>query len=130
MGRIAKGQAANIPQIQWQVSLATASRWKLSPTLSREELQKLLQDPEFQRAMLQVQRYPCQVQPDGSFEAQGLPNGSYDLTVVGAVVEDGKALHNQAWTATHTFTVPEGSAPDSVMDLGVIPVTPVPVPGK
>jgi len=42
------------------------------------------------------------------------------------VVENGKP--GQLLIATKPFTIPEGTVPDSVLDLGSIPLTPAPVP--
>ena len=112
--------------MQWHVAITTASRWKPNPSMSPEEIQKLVQDPEFQKAMQQMRHYQCTYRPDGTFEAQDVPNGAYDLTAVGYVLKDGQP--SQAWNASKSFTIPEGSAPDSVLDLGAITLTPAPVP--
>jgi beta-lactamase regulating signal transducer with metallopeptidase domain len=128
IGQLVLGEAARIPGMQWQVGIATASRWKPNPSMSPEEIQKLVQDPEFQKAMQRMRHYQCTYRPDGTFEGQDVPAGTYDLTAVGYVLKDGQA--SQAWNATKSFTIPEGSAPDSILDLGAITLTPAPVPGK
>jgi beta-lactamase regulating signal transducer with metallopeptidase domain len=127
-GRLLLGEAANVPGIQWHVTVSTASRWKPNPSMSPDEIQKLVADPEFQKAMQRIRHFQCQVRPDGTFEAQDVPNGAYDLNAVGFVMKDGQPI--QSWNATKTFTIPEGTATDSVLDIGAIPLTPAPVPGK
>jgi hypothetical protein len=112
--------------MQWHVAITTASRWKPNPSMSREEIQKLVQDPEFQKAMQQMRHYQCTYRPDGTFEGQDVPAGTYDLTAVGYVLKDSQP--SQAWNGTKSFTIPEGSAPDSVLDLGAIPMAPAPTP--
>ena len=130
IGQLVLGEAAQIPGMQWFVGIASASRWKPNPSMSPEEVQKLVQDPEFQKAMQQLRHYQCNYRPDGTFDAEDIPAGSYDLTAVGYILKDGQP--SQTWNGTKTFTVPEGSTPDSVLDLGAIPMSPapVPVPGK
>jgi len=125
-GRLILGEAAQIPGMQWHVAITTASRWKPNPSMSREEIQKLVQDPEFQKAMQQMRHYQCTYRPDGTFEGQDVPAGTYDLTAVGYVLKDSQP--SQAWNGTKSFTIPEGSAPDSVLDLGAIPMAPAPTP--
>ncbi len=127
-GRLLLGEAANVPGIQWHVNVSTASRWKPNPSMSSEEIQKMVEDPEFQKAMQRIRHYQCQVRPDGTFEAQDVPNGAYDLTATGFVIKDGQP--SQSWNAHKPFTIPEGTPTDSVLDLGAIPLTPAPVPGK
>jgi hypothetical protein len=129
-GRLVLGEAAQIPGLQWHVAITTASRWKPNPSMSQEEIQKLVQDPEFQKAMQQMRHYQCNYRPDGTFEAQDVPTGAYDLNAVGFLIKDGQP--SQAWNGTKSFSIPEGTAPDSVIDLGAIPMTPapIPVPGK
>jgi len=127
-GRLLLGEAANVLGIQWHVNVSTASRWKPNPSMSSEEVQKMVEDPEFQKAMQRMRYYQCQVRPDGTFEAQDVPNGAYDLNAVGFVMKDGRP--SQSWNAAKTFTIPEGTATDSVLDIGAIPLTPATVPGK
>ena len=125
-GRLVLGDVAQTPGMQSHVFISTASPWKPNPSMSQEEIQKLIQDPEFQKAMQKLRNYPCTVRPDGTFEAQEIPTGAYDLTATFYVVENGKP--GQLLIATKSFTIPEGTAPESVLDLGSIPLTPAPVP--
>ena len=90
----------------------------------------MVEDPEFQKAMQRMRHYQCQVRPDGTFEAQDVPNGTYDLTATGFVMKDGQPIPGQGWTGSKSFTIPEGTVTDSVLDLGAIPLTPTPVAGK
>ena len=130
VGKLARENAANDPAIRWSVVLFTASRWK-NPWATPEEMQKLAQDPEFVKAMQERRLYPCEVQPDGSFESRdGVPKGEYDLGVMGFVVEGGKPVPRVQWTAPKPFTVPEGTVPDGVINLGPISVPPATEPGK
>lgn len=127
-GRLLLGEAANIPGIQWHVAVTTDSPWKPKPSMSPEEIQKLVADPEFQKAMQQIRHYQCKVQPDGTFEAQDLPAGAYDLSAVGYVIKDGKP--DRSWNVNKPFAIPEGTPTDHVLDLGTIPMTPAPVADK
>jgi len=127
-GRLLLGEAANVPGIQWHVNVSTASRWKPNPSMSSEEIQKMVEDPEFQKAMQRMRHYQCQVRPDGTFEAQDIPAGTYDLSAVGYILKDGKP--DRSWNANKPFTIPEGTPTDHVLDLGSIPMTPTPIPPK
>lgn len=125
-GRLLLGEAGNIPGIQWHVAVSTASPWKPNPFRSPEEIERLSKDPEYLRAAQRNRQYQCKIQPDGAFEAQDIPAGVYDLTVVGLLPKDGKP--DRAWSASKPFTLTEGTPTDSVLDLGTIPVTPIPIP--
>lgn len=127
-GRLLLGEAANIPGIQWHVAVSTASPWKPNPSMSPEEIQKLVQDPEFQKAMQQIRHYQCKVEPDGTFEAQDVPAGAYDLSAVGFLLKDGKP--DRSWNANKPFAIPEGTPTDHVLDLGSIPMTASPLPPR
>ena len=126
IGQLIVGEAARIPGMQWFVGIASASRWKPNPSMSPEEIKKIVEDPEFQKEMQKLRHYQCTYRPDGTFEAEDIPAGTYDLNAMGYVLKDGQP--SQAWNGTKTFTIPEGSAPDSVLDLGSIPMAPAPVP--
>jgi hypothetical protein len=78
--------------------------------------------------MQQIRHYPCKVQPDGTFEAQDIPAGAYDLSAVGYVIKDAKP--DRSWNVNKPFTIPEGTPTDHVLDLGTIPMAPAPGPGK
>lgn len=128
VARLSGLPAGNPPSLQWNAQLSTASPWTPKPGMTPEQIQQLIESPEFQKAMRQVRHYACSVNADGTLEALDVLPGAYDLHVAGLEVTG--STPEVRFNGSQSFTVPQDAAVDSVINLGTIPVQAMPRPAK
>ncbi|MFM8357838.1 MAG: hypothetical protein ACKOET_04720 [Verrucomicrobiota bacterium] len=108
--------------------LSTASPFKLRPGMSQEEIERIVKDPAFQAAMAKVKHHPVFVQPDGTFAAEDVPTGEYDLRLFALRASGNPADQSTQIYVDKTLTVPADAVTGSTVDVGVFALEPAAAP--
>jgi hypothetical protein len=109
---------------------------KLRQLKTDEERKAFYVSDEFQEAMKSYRSYPARVQPDGSFQAEDVLPGVYDINYQQHTMSVAHTTSATIFTSVQTITVPPAASPndDSALDLGMIDfkkrVIPIPQSAK